>query len=388
MRIERSVAEATWIDRQSFAGSPWVAPWYVENLSYRIWYDKFYLARSNITRVKPDASGFRTPTDYKSTRIIEASTDVSFVSYNSGGLKWWSDAQVLYKQLEFPPLSRPDQSVQSLLTMKALADVKDQKINLAVTLAEIGSTIGMIYDRARKYGLALRAAKAGRWDQAAHHLGMRKRFSQQPKSFAAGWLELIMGWLPLMSDISGAVEEVNRKAMSHGYMLFGRARDTTEQRQVVDRYLYAQFGFHIRAFAVDRLTAKVGLVFAVDLPGLMRAAQVGVTNPAAVLWEVTRLSFLVDWWLSIGQWLESLDADVGLVYKGGFYTTYCTRELTEVTAAATVSQTVNLGTYSEAQFERKALKDYTPETGLVFKNPFSKTRAATAVALIITSLKR
>jgi len=388
MRIERSVATATWIDRQSFAGSPWVAPWYKENLSYKIEYDKYYLARSNITRVQPDASGFRVPTDYKSSRIIEASTDISFVSHDSGGLKWWSDAQILYKHLSFPPVLKPDQSMQSLLTMKALADVKDQKINLAVTLAEIGSTIGMIHDRARKYGLALRAAKAGRWEQAAHHLGMRKRFPQQPKSFAAGWLELIMGWLPLMSDINGAIEEVNRKAVSHGYLLFGRARDISEQRHVVDRYLSAQFGLWVRAFVADRVTAKVGLVFAVDLPGLMRAAQVGITNPAAVAWEVTRFSFLFDWWVSIGQWLESLDADVGLVYKGGFYTTYCTRELTEVTAVATVSSTVNLGTYSEAQFERKALTNYTPDTGLVFKNPFSKTRAATAVALIITSLKK
>lgn len=388
MRIERSVAIATWIDRQSFAGSPWVAPWRKENLSYSVEYDKHYLERSNITRVQPDASGFRVPTNYKSSRITEASTDISFVSYDSGGSKWWSDAQILYKDLSFPPIEKPDQPMQSLLTMKALADVKDQKINLAVTLAEIGSTIGMIHDRARKYGLALRAAKAGRWEQAAHHLGMRKRFSQQPKSFAAGWLELIMGWLPLMSDISGAVEEVNRKAVSHGYLLFGRARDITERRHVVDRYLYGQFGLWVRAFVDDRITAKVGLVFAVDLPGLMRAAQVGVTNPAAVAWEVTRFSFLFDWWVSIGQWLESLDADVGLVYKGGFYTTYCARELTEVTAVAAVSQTVNLGTYSEAQFERKALTNYTPDTGLVFKNPFSKTRAATAVALILTSLKK
>lgn len=388
MRIERSVAIATWIDRQSFAGSPWVAPWQVEDLSYSIEYDSYYLARSNITRVKPDASGFRVPTDYKSTRINEASTDISFVVMDSGGLKISGDAQVLYKQLSFPPISKPDQSMQSLLTMKALTDVKDQKINLAVTLAEIGSTIGMIHDRARKYGLALRAAKAGRWEQAAHHLGLRRRFPQQPKSFAAGWLELVMGWLPLMSDINGAIEEVNRKAVNHGYLLFGRARKIDEQRQVVDQFLYAQNGFWVRAYAADRITAKVGLVFAVDLPGLMRAAQVGITNPAAVVWEVTRFSFLFDWWVSIGQWLESLDVDVGLVYKGGFYTTYCTRELTEMTAVANVSQTVNLGTYSEAQFERKALKDYTPETGLVFKNPFSKTRAATAVALIITSLKK
>lgn len=388
MRIERSVAVATWIDRQSFAGSPWVAPWQVESLSYSIEYDSYYLARSNITRVKPDASGFRVPTDYKSIRINEAATDISFVVMNSRGLKISGDAQVLYKQLPFPPISKPDQSVQSLLTMKALADVKDQKINLAVTLAEIGSTIGMIHDRARKYGLALRAAKAGRWEQAAHHLGLRRRFPQQPKSFAAGWLELVMGWLPLMSDINGAIEEVNRKAVNHGYLLFGRARKIDEQRQVVDQYLYAQNGFWVRAYAADRITAKVGLVFAVDLPGLMRAAQVGITNPAAVVWEITRFSFLFDWWVSIGQWLESLDVDVGLVYKGGFYTTYCTRELTEMTAVANVSQTVNLGTYSEAQFERKALKDYTPETGLVFKNPFSKTRAATAVALIITSLKK
>lgn len=389
MRVERSVATATWIDRQSFAGSPWAAPFERENLSSVLDYDSYYLERDDITFVQPDESGFRKPTSYKAHKVEEAASTVKFVAYNQGGLKYWGEAEVPTKRLDVPPLLKPASSTQSLLLMKALADVKDQKINLAVTLAEIGSTIGMIDTRARKFAAAYRAAKAGRWDMAAKQLGLQMRYSKKvPKSFAAGWLELIMGWLPLMSDISGAIEEVNRKAVHHGYLIFGRAREVQNQRHVVDQYLYQQNGFWVRAHFDDRVTAKVGLVFAVDLPGLLRAAQVGVTNPAAVAWELTRLSFLYDWWISIGQWLDSLDADFGLVYKGGFYTSHCARELVEFTAVAPVSQTVVQGTYSEVKFDRTALLDYEPETGLVFKNPFSKTRAATAVSLILTSMKK
>lgn len=59
---------------------------------------------------------------------------------------------------------------------------------------------------------------------------------------------------------------------------------------------------------------------------LISLASSGVTNPLLVAWELVPFSFVVDWAIPVGAWLESLDAMLGY---GECYT--CTATLTRAT---------------------------------------------------------
>lgn len=45
--------------------------------------------------------------------------------------------------------------------------------------------------------------------------------------------------------------------------------------------------------------------------------QFGITNPFVLLWEFTRLSFMLDWVIGVGNYLSSLDAFLGKTFRKG-----------------------------------------------------------------------
>lgn len=57
--------------------------------------------------------------------------------------------------------------------------------------------------------------------------------------------------------------------------------------------------------------------FAADIhnPNLFLANQLGLINPAYWLWDSTPWSHIVDWWIPVGPFLNSLTASVGLVFS-------------------------------------------------------------------------
>jgi hypothetical protein len=54
----------------------------------------------------------------------------------------------------------------------------------------------------------------------------------------------------------------------------------------------------------------------------MSLSALGITNPLLIAWEVVPYSFVVDWVLPVGTWLESLDALLGYQSAWTSITTY------------------------------------------------------------------
>jgi hypothetical protein len=49
-------------------------------------------------------------------------------------------------------------------------------------------------------------------------------------------------------------------------------------------------------------------------------SQLGMANPLSLAWELLPYSFVVDWFLPIGQFLSSLDYALGLEFRYGWMT--------------------------------------------------------------------
>jgi hypothetical protein len=59
-------------------------------------------------------------------------------------------------------------------------------------------------------------------------------------------------------------------------------------------------------------------------------AQTGFTNPLNLGWEILPFSFVVDWFLPVGNYLETLSAWDGLTFSGGWKTTFTREEATAI----------------------------------------------------------
>jgi translation initiation factor 1 (eIF-1/SUI1) len=118
-----------------------------------------------------------------------------------------------------------DEAKQKMLNL-LISNVKDQKINVGNFAAEFKQTCGTVTDAATRIASAIRAVKQGNIRQAASTLtsgihssspnqNQRRRSTRRHRVASTGsvsndWLQLQYGWLPLLSDVNGACEELAR----------------------------------------------------------------------------------------------------------------------------------------------------------------------------------
>lgn len=116
-------------------------------------------------------------------------------------------------------------------------------------------------------------------------------------------------------------------------------------------------------------------------------SQLGLTNPFLVLWEKLRYSFVIDWLVPIGPWLDSLTATQGTRFFSGYYTVY-----EETTLRVQYDRRSSLQASSCSQdvvkraYVRYPLKRF-PVSVPYFKNPFSTGHVKNALALLWQSRK-
>lgn len=221
-------------------------------------------------------------------------------------------------------------------------------MNLGVAIAELKDSIGTVGRAVSTIAEVLLHLKKGRVSKAIraikdygggvttrHRLVDRQRLNRQRRQsgdkplseadYASNmWLELQFGWLPIMNDIYDLMQVINGSLQSEGdgvlaFNGYGQnvvSFGSHTGNGTVDRTILGVGNFlenvsytftgTVECKVAINATYKVGN----DLTSLL--AQLGLTNPLSIVWETVPLSFVVDWFLPIGNWLESLQADAGL----------------------------------------------------------------------------
>lgn len=254
-----------------------------------------------------------------------------------------------------------NRSLQLLGVLKAIR--KRDEIALAAALFTPASEL----ERARKG----QTQKAGR--------KVRKGdFRKRAKDVSATWLEYHFGWDPLVKDIYNCVKilenpydpkVVIKRATGSETVYDGNRSDYNRWR--VDRV--SKYGW--------RLSAKLS----VSNPNLFRASQLGLVNPAAVAWELVPFSFVVDWFLPVGEFLNSYSNLFGVTVQDPLSTVLetTTRNHTTYWSGSRMWGSFD---YQHIICERTlALPTYTLRRKQ-FKG-FSVARGATAISLLIQQLK-
>jgi len=275
---------------------------------------------------------------------------------------------------------------------KALLKLKNQDLHLGNFVAEAHKTIEMVAGHAEtvaKQVLNFRRHSPKAWKQVKRVQtgGLpRHRWHEIPND----WLELQYGWLPLMSDINGGLQHLQkRKRFSLPLVhVSGRSEDS----DIFNTTHSSRIGTTIQADWKCKFRVHCFLTYGLSSPVLAELSSLGLINPLEIVWEVTRYSFVVDWFLPVGDWLSSLTADVGYDFISGGHT-----ETVETKFSGYPVLSVNhfvkmlIDPYFNVTGQHKAFDRHcyptSPSPGLYVKNPLSHVHVANALSLLVQAFK-
>lgn len=277
----------------------------------------------------------------------------------------WSYTQTMANAL--PP------DLVGLASTKALLRIKEQKVNLSVSLAELGKTTDMVANFARStYGF-LRSLRRG--DLRKTIRSIKKPRSRADKDLASKWLQYQYGWVPLAYEVYGLSELIHQRVLNNYIHVTGKASKTYE--------LNLDSGSNSGLYRYME-SVKVHCRYKVDSTSLRTLSQSGISNPALVVWELIPYSFVVDWFVGIGDYLSTLDALVGVTnlqwYKSGKQDAWCDKATYWKLGrgADSIQYYTRSTTTTRSTLQQGGLKPYRP----VYNPSLSVARMVSSLALI------
>jgi len=156
----------------------------------------------------------------------------------------------------------------------------------------------MLSSNLSKLGRAILALKHGDFANAARCLGARPRNSQlKAKDVAGRWLELQYGWIPLVSDSYEAMKAFEEISSGPRKKIF-----TAIVSKPIS-FEHSNSPGNFTAICRGKLSRRVQYEMYEEMSV---ARQLGVLNPLSVVWELVPYSFVVDWFVPFGTYLDNL----------------------------------------------------------------------------------
>lgn len=269
--------------------------------------------------------------------------------------------------------------------------------NIAESASTVGQLTRLITNNFLKIVRSMRALRRGNFDAAVsflwHPQKTRRPYRNVPsatRSLADNWLELQYGWKPLLQDIEHGIEAVSRfnaedwaiqsvkattKAMSKSRNRLekgGKSGTITTGTQVFSKETHITFEL------------KYGLAS----PLIALLSQSGFLNPISLAWELIPFSFVVDWAIPIGPYLESLSYWKGLEFVEGRetrftrYHTAILQEWEDLYQADDLYGAKGFYEHFGVRLDRLKITSFPQMEPPVFKDPFSVSHSLNALALL------
>jgi len=234
-----------------------------------------------------------------------------------------------------PIYTDPTSSANSKALQKFFSNADSKQSNVGVTMAELPRTVALIGDTAtRLYNMYKRLKRFDvRGAFAAigyHHPKLEKKITRRSRSLprtlpgrdefaSSAVLELQYGWKPLLSEVHNALVDVAERFLKDDRDIMIRGGGSSNgEWQTSPRSNPSTLGTTIvRSNSVNK--CRVGyLCFAQIIKADRRtAAGIGSQNPLEIAWELLPFSFVADWFMPIGAWVDSLGALEGLSFIQG-----------------------------------------------------------------------
>lgn len=309
----------------------------------------------------------------------------------------------------FSPTEKTRQYNADLI--KTLQKLKNSKVSLAQAFAEREQTVELFAGVVKRVIGALGDLEIRDYRGVARHLGLsyesvidairptRRRRNvrrKRPDRLHNEWLALQYGWMPLLGDVYGSCEALAKADVNdpQRYVVTVGAKSRMKSK-TLDSYVVDDIANDARNLKIylehrERCDHSIRLDYYYRNPITQSLASLGITNPFLVAWDLLPYSFVVDWFLPIGEWLGTLDADVGFDFKAGSHTFFTETAIKRYYLAGPLP----IGFTGVSRIGNAVLRDWTyrmrrevfystPHPTLPrLKNPFSFKHLANAVALL------
>lgn len=191
------------------------------------------------------------------------------------------------------------------LDSKMRSRIKDQKVNIAMMTAEGRQTYSLFHELSADMAKMIRSLK-GRRATADFVRSLQNPRTKIDRRLANRWLQYQFGIRPLMGDLYESAQLLRNQVVRGIYRY-----DEVYEKGVVPWKNHPVGDFQPSLF-MEHYRAKLRCRYRVRDSQLKTLNSLGITNPLAVLWELVPWSFAIDWIINVGEFIDSLDALVGI----------------------------------------------------------------------------
>lgn len=183
---------------------------------------------------------------------------------------------------------------------------RQSEFNLGVTVGEGRESLHLMTGRLKSIAESARHIGNRNLGAALRHLGAvppssrrRAQIALDSGDVSSAYLELNLGWVPLINDISSLAEMIKLIPREHVIRSHKKLMNLSGSA--------AGGGILTDKVKIVRNERRLHLKVTVSAPP-STIERLGLTDPASIVWSLTSLSFVADYFLPIGATLESLHA--------------------------------------------------------------------------------
>lgn len=298
-----------------------------------------------------------------------------------------------------------DTDVDSKALSSLLSQIKGSSVNLAQAFAERKQTANLLATSAIRIASSVKSLKKGNIKQAFNALGSSpslkelQRFSRKTgrsksQTWSSGsvanvWLEMQYGWKPLLSDVYGSAELL-AQSLDRPRITTVRVRSRSKQKRSDTIYLGLSDCLVLnRVFSLDT-SVSYSVTYELTSSAARILSETGISNPLNLAWELLPWSFVADWFLPVGNYLQSLDSTSGLNFVRGTKSTSLVADHLFIGTGRRNNGSNGdwiyagraSGTYKAITRTRAPIYSFPSADRPAFKNPFSLTHTFNAIALL------
>lgn len=288
--------------------------------------------------------------------------------------------------------ANPPDDLLNRASTELLGKIARQDINLGSNAVELRSSVGMVARRAIQLLKAFKAVKRMDLRGFFGALGLPRRGRKPGDTPSSLWLEYVYGWLPLCQDIYAGTQLISQGSAEPRSVIFSATRQVSRSANRNGTYSYGSntpypwsrtSSCRVRAKAWYRITDQSARMY----------QRIGLTNPLQWAWEALPYSFVIDWFLPVGNFLLGLTAMQGCTLVDACLSVRVDQKITAGpiwpgwmagTPKANRCSDNLMFNYQAMVFDRK---QYNFRSSLYIKNPFSSIHVLNALALW-TQLRR
>lgn len=381
-----------------------------------------------VRRKKP--VGWMEPTDYY---FYRRRSDVAYgsvhVFVNSGNWSihsgWLGNGSRIISQNHWDATlmgsTLPQVSTENSALIKARNDLQSTRVNYGQAIGESNQTARLVGDSCLRLARTVKALARGDARGVAKQLSVhknpprkfvkkiqktisagqinriRKKMSKDEaerfdknirnmKNVTGAWLELQYGWKPLLADVRGSIQNL-KKFDRYAWIMTGKgsARENVNIRKV----LTTTGSFHSGVCEAKGFRNVKYIL--IGVPTINPAAitnDLGLANLPLVGWELVPFSFVVDWFLPVGAWIDSLDATLNYTELRTVKSVFCKIDWHDygdmsVPHSPYVKSSAYNGFSSEVNLKRTVSAGVPIPGRPSIKDPFSYAHMANGLALLV-----